>query len=58
MAPVTTSDGSPLLLDLIPSSRMKNLRDFDKWSSLRLCLSVREMSVSRGLGLYVLFQDG
>ena len=29
----------------IPSGRLKNLRDVDKWSSLSLCLSVRRMSI-------------
>ena len=32
----------------IPSGRLKNPRDIDKWSSTRLCLSVRGMSVRKG----------
>ena len=43
----------------IPSGRLKNLKDIDKWSSLSLCLSVRVgMSVTRELGLYLCSQDG
>ena len=31
---------------LCPTGRLKNLRDVDKWSSLRLCLLVRGTSVT------------
>ena len=34
----------------IPSGRLKNLKDFDKWSSLSRCPSVREMSELENLG--------
>ena len=37
----------------IPSSRLKNLKDVDKWSSLSLYLSVRGMPVTSELGLYL-----
>ena len=37
----------------IPSGRLKNLKDVDKWSSLSLCLPVRGMSVTCELGLYL-----
>ena len=36
----------PLSLGPIPSGRLKNLKDVDKWSYLNLCLSVRGMSVT------------
>ena len=53
VAQMTTLIGSPLLLGRIPSGRLKNFSDTDKWSSLSLCLSVRGMSVTRELGLYL-----
>ena len=34
----------------IPSGRLKNLKDVDKWSSLSLYLQVRGMSVTCELG--------
>ena len=37
----------------IPSGRLKNLKDVDKWSSLSLYLPVRGMSVTCELGLYL-----
>ena len=37
----------------VHSGRLKKPRDIDKWLSLRLCLSVRGMSVDRELGLYL-----
>ena len=46
MAQMTTKNGGPLLLASIPSGRLKNLNDVDKWSSLSLCLSVRAVSVT------------
>ena len=48
MAKVTcvTLNPDPLSLSLIPSGRLKNLRDVDKWSLLSLCLSVKGMSVT------------
>ena len=48
----------PLSLDSNPSSRLKNLMDIDKWSSLSLSLSVTAMSVTRGLALYLYSWDG
>ena len=42
----------------IPSGRLKNPRDVDKWSSLRHCLSLCGMSVTRELGLYLCCLDG
>ena len=45
VARMTTSNGGPLSLGPIPSGRLKNLKDVEKWSSLSLCLSVRGMSV-------------
>ena len=43
---------------LLPVGRLKNLRDMDKWSFLRSCLSVRVISVTRELELYWCRQDG
>ena len=43
----------PLSLGSIASGRLKNLKDVDKWSSLSLCLSVRVMSITGQLGLYL-----
>ena len=40
----------PLSLGPIPSDRLKNLKDVDKWSSLSLYLPVRGMSVTCELG--------
>ena len=34
----------------IPSGKLKDLKDIDKWSSLSPGLSVRGMSVTGGLG--------
>ena len=45
LARMTTYNGDPLSLGPIPSGRLKNLKDFNKLSSLNLCLSVRGMSV-------------
>ena len=45
VARMTTENGGPLSLGPIPSGRITNLKDVDKWSSLNLCLSVRGMSV-------------
>ena len=45
VARTTTQNGGPLSLDLNLSSRVKNLKDVDKWLSLSLCLSVRGVSV-------------
>ena len=42
----------------IPSGRLKNLKDIDKWSSLSLYLSVRGMQVTCELGLYFVQSDG
>ena len=42
---VTTLNGGPLSLGPIPSGRLKNLKGGDKWPSLKLCLSVRGVSV-------------
>ena len=42
-----------LSLGPIPSGRLKNLKDVDKWSSLSLNLPVRGMSVTCELGLYL-----
>ena len=42
----------------IPSGRLKNLKDVDKWSSLSLHLPVRGMSVTCELGLYLCSQMG
>ena len=42
----------------IPSGRLKNLKDVDKWSSLSLYLPVRGMSVTCELGLYLCSQMG
>ena len=39
--------GGPLSLDVIPSGRLKNLRDVDKWLSLRFCYPVRSMSITK-----------
>ena len=43
----------PLSVMLIPSGRLKNTRDVDKWSSLRICLSVRGLSVTTDQELYL-----
>ena len=45
-------------LGLIPSGRLKNLKDVDKWSSLSLYLQVRGMSVTCELGLYLYSRIG
>ena len=42
----------------IPSGRLKNLKDVDKWSSLSLHLPVRGMPVTSELGLYLCSQMG
>ena len=47
---ITTQNGGPLLLGPIPSGRLKNLKDVDKWASMSICLSVRGMSVTCELG--------
>ena len=46
MARMTTQNGGPLSLGPIPSGRLKNLKDVDKWSSLSLYLPVRGMPVT------------
>ena len=48
----------PLSLGPIPSGRLKNLKDVDKWSSLSLYLPVRGMSVTCELGLYLYSRIG
>ena len=53
MARMTTQNGGPLSLGPIPSGRLKNLKDGDKWSSLSLYLPVRGMLVTCELGLYL-----
>ena len=55
---MTTLNGGPLSLGPIPSGRLKNLKDVDKWSSLSLYLQVRGMSVTCELGLYLCSQTG
>ena len=55
---MTTENNSPLSLGPNPRGRLKNLRDIDKWSSLSLCLSVRGMSVTRELRLYLYSRMG
>ena len=45
VAQMTTKNGGPLSLGPIPSGRLKNLKDVDKWSSLSLYLPVRGMPV-------------
>ena len=35
----------------VPSGRLKNLKDIDKWSSLNLYLPVRGMSVTWGMSV-------
>ena len=40
---IKISNGRPLSLDPIASVRPKNSGDVDKWSSMRLCHSVRGM---------------
>ena len=47
-AGMTTYNVGPLLLRPVPSGRLKNLGVTDKGSSLRVCLSLRGMSVTRG----------
>ena len=42
-----------LSLGPIASGRLKNLRNVDKWSSLRLCHLVIGVSVTRESGLYL-----
>ena len=42
VARMTTQNGGPLSLGPIPSGRLKNLNDVDKWSSLSLYLPVRD----------------
>ena len=51
-------NGGPLSSGPIPGGRLKNLKDIDKLSSMSPCLSVRGMSVIRGLGLYLCSRDG
>ena len=43
---MATKNGGPLSLGPIPSGRLKNLKDVDKYSSLSLCLSVWGMWVT------------
>ena len=50
MAWMTTYNGGPLSLGPVPSGRLKNLKDVDKWSSLSLYLPVRGISVTCELG--------
>ena len=53
MARMITYNGGYLSLGPIPSGRLKNLKDVDKWPSLSLCFSVRNDSNLRvGLHLY------
>ena len=49
----TKSNGGHLSLGPTPSGRLKNLSDINEWSSLRLCLSVWGMSITRELELYL-----
>ena len=58
VARMTTGNGGPLSLGPIPSGRLQNLRDIDKWSPLSFCRSAREMLVITELGLYLHSQDG
>ena len=58
MARMTTQNGGPLSLGPIPSGRLKNLKDVDKWSSLSFYLPVRGMSVTCELGLYLCSRMG
>ena len=58
VARMTTQNGGPLSLGPIPSGRLKNLKDVDKWSSLSLYLPVRGMSVTCELGLYLYSRIG
>ena len=53
VARLITDSGGPLSLGPIPSGRLNNLKDLDKWSSLSLCLSVRGMSVILMTDLYM-----
>ena len=48
----TIYNGSPLSLGTFTSGRLKNLREVDNLSSLRVCLSVRGKSVTKELQLY------
>ena len=54
---ITQNDG-PLSMGSILSGRLKKPIDVDKWPSMSLCLSVRAMSVTRHLGLYLFSHDG
>ena len=51
-------NSGPLSLGPILSARLKNLREIDKWSSTRPCLSVRGLPVTTEPGLYLFNQDG
>ena len=51
VAQMTSKNDGPLSLGPIPSGRLKNLKDVDKWSSLSFYLPVRGMSVTCELGL-------
>ena len=42
----------------IPSGRLKNLKDVDKWSSLSLYLPARGMPATCELGLYLCSRIG
>ena len=55
---MTTQNGGHPSLGPIPSSRLNKLRDIDKWPSLRMCLSVCGLSVSRELEPYLCSRDG
>ena len=57
VAHVNTYNGDPLPMYPIPSGRLKNLKDIDKWLSLSLGLLVRGMSVTSELG-QLLIQSG
>ena len=57
MIQMTTRDGGPLSLGYIPSCRLKNARDVDDWSSLRICLSIKGMSFMGELRLHLLQSD-
>ena len=46
VARMITENEGPLSLGPIPSGRLKNLTDIDKWSSLSLYLLVRGMLVT------------
>ena len=46
MAQMTTYNGGPLSLGPIPSGRLKNLKDVDKWSSLSLYLPISYLGLT------------